>query len=462
MTYKAKTIAAAVAHLNPRRRVKPSPSSSLRFVDLFAGLGGFHVALSRLGHQCVLASEIDSELQDVYARNFGIRPHGDIRDINLTDIPPHDVLCAGFPCQPFSKAGTQLGMDCPEYGDLASRIVDWLRSARPRYFILENVPNLVRHRNGSVWKHFSTDLRQAGYDVRFNILSPNSFGVPQIRERLYVVGSRRGLADFRWPQPTNKQTDIREVLDTSPLGSKPLASKAIAAIEAWARFTELFPKNQPKPYFPIWAAEFGATYPFATANPLSLAAQTLREYRGSFGTPLSDLKGKSLTDALPPYSRARAPRFPSWKVRFIQQNRDLYMRNRSWIDPWKDSLGGFEHSFQKLEWNYDRAAHTLWDTVIQLRGSGIRAKSPTSAPALVATCSTQTPVVGWERRYMTVAECARLQGLDALDHLPSSETATLRALGNAVNVSVTELIAKCLLKSDGLAVRPKTEELLRA
>lgn len=420
------------------------------------------MALSRLGHECVLASEIDGELQSVYTRNFGLRPLGDIRAIDLADIPPHDVLCAGFPCQPFSKAGTQLGTDCPEYGDLASRIVDWLRCARPRYFILENVPNLVRHRNGSLWRHFSTDLRQAGYDVRFNTLSPHEFGVPQIRERLYVVGSRHGLEGFRWPQPTSEQTDIRAVLDSSPVGAKRLAPKAIAAIEAWARFTELFPKNQPKPYFPIWAAEFGATYPFATATPLSLGALILREYRGSLGAPLADLRGKALAGALPPYARAKTPRFPLWKVRFIQQNRDLYMRNRSWIDPWKESLGDFEHSYQKLEWNFDRAAHSLWGTVIQLRGSGIRAKSPASAPALVAMCSTQIPVIGWERRYMTVTECARLQGLDALAHLPASETATLRALGNAVNVTVTELIAQRLLDSSRPAVRPRAAQLLRA
>jgi DNA (cytosine-5)-methyltransferase 1 len=429
------------------RSANARQSSSLRFVDLFAGLGGFHVALSRLGHRCVLASEIQAELAKVYEQNFGIRPLGDIRAVSPADIPAHDILCAGFPCQPFSKAGIQLGADCPEYGDLALRIVEWLYHARPKYFILENVPNLVRHRSGNVWRRLSTDLRQAGYDMRFTILSPHSFGVPQLRDRLYVVGSRSGLDGFEWPTKNAGRTDIRSVLDIRPLDAKPLTKKILAAIDAWSAFTEMYPKDQPKPWFPIWAAEFGATYPFAVATPSAIAAATLREYRGSFGLPLADLRGQALNAAIPPYSRTITPKFPSWKVKFIQLNRELYERNRRWIDPWKNSLDAFEPSFQKLEWNYERGSLSLWDTILQLRGSGIRAKSPSSAPALVAMSSSQVPIVGWERRYMTVKECARLQGLEDLQHLPKTETAAQRALGNAVSVGVIERIATQLLSN---------------
>jgi DNA (cytosine-5)-methyltransferase 1 len=109
----------------------------LRFIDLFCGLGGFHQALESLGHRCVFASEIDPELAELYHRNFGLRPHGDIRTVEPEEIPAHDVLCAGFPCQNYSKAGDQLGLDCPKWGDLVAYIVRILNHHQPRMLIME-------------------------------------------------------------------------------------------------------------------------------------------------------------------------------------------------------------------------------------------------------------------------------------------------------------------------------------
>lgn len=104
-----------------------------RFIDLFAGLGGFHQALKALGHQCVFACEIDQDLADLYEKNFGLRPHGDIRSIDLSSVPDHDILCAGFPCQPFSKAGGQQGLECPQWGDLIDYVIQILRLHKPRW-----------------------------------------------------------------------------------------------------------------------------------------------------------------------------------------------------------------------------------------------------------------------------------------------------------------------------------------
>lgn len=126
----------------------PGQSGSLRFIDLFAGLGGFHLALGRLGHTCVFACEVDEKLQTLYEKNFGLKPAGDIRGVPLSDIPGHDILCAGFPCQPFSKAGDQRGFKCPKEGDLFEHVMRIALYHKPRYVILENVPNLKRHNNG--------------------------------------------------------------------------------------------------------------------------------------------------------------------------------------------------------------------------------------------------------------------------------------------------------------------------
>src|SRR4051812_13359499 len=119
----------------------------MNFIDLFAGLGGFHLALSELGHTCVFASELDEELRRVYEANFNLLPEGDIRDVDVEDVPTHDVLCAGFPCQPFSKAGEQKGVAHPE-GDLFDFVLKIIARHKPHYIMLENVPNLLKHDEG--------------------------------------------------------------------------------------------------------------------------------------------------------------------------------------------------------------------------------------------------------------------------------------------------------------------------
>ena len=113
----------------------------MRFIDLFAGIGGFHRALSDLGHECVFACEIDKELKSLYKENFNQEISGDISNINASAVPDHDILCAGFPCQPFSKAGLQLGLADQIRGTLFESIVKILRKRKPKYLILENVGN---------------------------------------------------------------------------------------------------------------------------------------------------------------------------------------------------------------------------------------------------------------------------------------------------------------------------------
>ena len=135
------------------------------FVDLFAGLGGFRLALKSLGHECVFACEIDTGLRDLYEKNFGMRPAGDIREIPVSSIPEHDILCAGFPCQPFSKAGEQNGFSCPKWGDLFEFVIQTLETRRPDYFILENVPNITKHDGGRTWRAI-LDKRLDDFEIR--------------------------------------------------------------------------------------------------------------------------------------------------------------------------------------------------------------------------------------------------------------------------------------------------------
>ncbi len=130
----------------------------LKFIDLFAGLGGFHLALHDLGHSCVFASELNSELRDLYEKNHDTKIEGDINLVDVNKIPSHDILCAGFPCQPFSKAGARLGLEDPRNGNLFYKIVEILNRHKPEFVFLENVANLKGHDDGNTWKVIFDEL----------------------------------------------------------------------------------------------------------------------------------------------------------------------------------------------------------------------------------------------------------------------------------------------------------------
>ena len=421
----------------------------LRFIDLFAGLGGFHLALKDLGHNCVFASEIDKTLRDSYLDNFGMRPSGDIREVAVESIPPHDILCAGFPCQPFSKARNHGEPEDTQLSELYLQILRVIRHHHPKFLILENVPNFERHKNGKTWERVQDLLRHEGYSVRLAKLSPHEFDIPQIRQRIYIVGSLASLGQFQWPGKSKAGVSIHSVLDVFPAEARQIAQRVEKCLDVWQEFLDLVPESEKIPH-PLWSMEFGATYRYERTTPWATKVETLRRQKGAHGKSLSKASTKEEMFAeLPSHARTEQRRFPNWKIGFIKRNRDFYCKYKSWLDGWIEQIKEFPSSFQKLEWNCQEKdprgeVRQIRNYVIQIRASGVRVKRKTTAPSLVAMTATQVPILGWESRYMTPLECKRLQSMGELK-LPERDNVAYSALGNAINVKVARLVAEALL-----------------
>ena len=185
------------------------------FIDLFAGIGGFRLALESFGANCVFTSEWDKNCQSVYEKNFDDECYGDITKIKEVDIPNHDILCAGFPCQAFSISGKQRGFE-DSRGTLFFDIVRIAKYHQPRLLILENVKNFERHDNGNTLNVVLSTLNEIGYKIKYKVLNASKFGIPQSRKRIFIIGILKKYSesfdDYDIPDGNGKRTTLKDFI----------------------------------------------------------------------------------------------------------------------------------------------------------------------------------------------------------------------------------------------------------
>ncbi len=194
-------------------RLDDKTLKNMTFIDLFAGLGGFRLALESLGAKCVYSNEWDKPAQEVYKANFGEIPEGDITKVDETTIPNHDILCAGFPCQAFSISGKRMGFD-DSRGTLFFDVARIVKVKQPKVVFMENVRNFATHDGGNTIKVVENTIRELGYDFNYQVLSAADYNIPQKRERVYMVCFRKDLSvkDFVYPKPMPLHRHVEDFL----------------------------------------------------------------------------------------------------------------------------------------------------------------------------------------------------------------------------------------------------------
>lgn len=216
----------------------------LKFIDLFCGIGGFRVAFEEaceendIQSQCVFSSDIDKFSQDSYEENFGDRPFGDITKVNEKNIPDHDILFAGFPCQPFSIIGQRKGLNDTR-GTLFFDIARIIKEKKPKAFILENVKQLVGHDKGKTLKVIIQTLQDLGYHVQYSVLNALDYGLPQKRERVIIVGHKEPIM-FTFPNPVKPYKSLKEILEDN-VDKKHFASEYIREKRKESHKSSYFP-----------------------------------------------------------------------------------------------------------------------------------------------------------------------------------------------------------------------------
>ena len=407
------------------------------FIDLCSGIGGFHQALSNMGMKCVLASDIDKECRNNYELNYKIKPKGDLTKIDIKTIPSFEVLCAGFPCQPFSKAGQQNGFG-DNRGNIFFNICEIVKYHRPKYIILENVRNLSSHNKGDTWKVIKSSLDELDYDTYEKpvILNTLYFGVPQSRERVVILCKRKDLGPLPELPSISKQnskvTSLESIMEDECDPKYNITGKMKVTQEVWNEFLIILNTNHIViPKFPIWTDWWDSD-----GNNTSVT---------KYNKKLTDEENKSSI------LQAQIEFYQKYK-NWIDKNRTFYQVNKEILDPWLHKSRNqplWLGAVRKMEWQTGKNKLTMSQVLWSPRGSGVRIKDINYSPTLVAMAS-MIPIYGPKSRQITPRECARLQSFPENYIIHSTDKIAYKQFGNAVNVQMIERSARFLINNESL------------
>jgi len=383
----------------------------LKYIDLFCGIGGFHQALSKLGCECVLACDIDKSCQENYKENYNINVVDDVTKIDPFTIPDFDIICGGFPCQPFSNGGNKKAFQ-DDRGLLFDEIMRLAKEKKPRFMFLENVKNILKVSNGEVLKYIKDKLASLGYYLQIFQMSPHHYGVPQQRERIYFVCVRNDIynnSNIELQPYNGEQLDFKTILQPiNEINDKyMLKGDILNVLEAWDEMIKIFDVNE-------------------KISPTILIHDYYKNYTNNEFNGLAD-----------------------WRKDYMTKNKPLISKYseqfNNWYNKYSELLNKRE-IYGKLEWQVGpiKENDSIFNYFIQIRQSGIRVRKPQYFPTLVAI--SQIPIYGKEKRYITPRECARLQSFPDTYIMHKDDKKSYKQFGNSVNVNNVYNVISSTLK----------------
>lgn len=402
----------------------------MNYIDLFCGIGGFHQGIENVMNRryadesvkCIFAADNNKKVAELYKKTYGINAYYDLSKDSTHNLISEkvkefgdiDVVCAGFPCQAFSKAGNQEGFLNETKGTLFFQVAKIIKNNNPKLVLLENVRNLKNHDKKKTWKVIKKTLERLGYIVDHVIISPNCFGVPALRERIFIMCYRKDLkvnTDLFYNGEKIEQIPTTIYNNRGNLNRlyfsknqiQNISEEKIKILEMYEDLNIRLQNAGKRMYSPMWTK-----YYF--------------DFKGSIDNE------------------------PDWKQILIKKNIKFYNENRIIIDQWKydyiNLWDSINDTCKKFEWNAGNDINSIWEGIIQFRPSGIRLKKPDFLPTFVAI--NQVPILACEKRYITPKEMAKLYGFKKIRFI-NDINESYKQIGNTVSVDVVEHVFEHML-----------------